>query len=33
MINIKSPEVHDITTDTVEIVSTSSVTADASRLS
>lgn len=30
MINIKSPEVHDITTDTVEIVSTSSVTADAS---
>lgn len=30
MINIKTPEVHDITTDTVEIVSTSSVTADAS---
>lgn len=30
MINIKTPEVHDMTTDTVEIVSTSSVTADAS---
>ena len=30
MINIKTPEIHDMTTDNVEIVSTSSVTADAS---
>lgn len=30
IIDIKTPEVHDMTTDTVEVVSTSSVTADAS---
>ncbi len=29
-INLQIPEVHDITTDTVDIISTSSVTADAS---
>lgn len=32
IINIKTPEVHDMTTDTVEVVSTSSVTADASSI-